>query len=273
MKFPNPLSRRWWFPTLFVIAGVYVLIRLGFWQLDRLEQRREFNQYVAARWDQEPFDLTNNPLPTDLSELGYRRVKLTGTFDYANQIVLKNQFRNDAPGVNLVTPLRLSDGRSVLVARGWVPLSASTPEAWPQYEEPTDGPIVGLIQASQLLPGSTPPTEPQTEWFRLDIEAIQQQVPYPLMPAFFKQLPEPGRGYAALPYRDIPFEISEGSHLNYAIQWFIFALILGFGYIQYLLYSERRTQRLQDPVPAFVQPEALTTETVSPVSEAKNMGV
>ncbi len=271
MKFPNPLSRRWWFPTLFVIAGVYVLIRLGFWQLDRLEQRRELNQYIVSRWDQEPFDLNNNPLPADLSELGYRRVQLTGDFDYANQIVLKNQFRNDAPGVNLVTPLRLADGRAILVARGWVPLSGATPDTWPQYEETSDGPIVGMIQASQLLPGSTPPTEPQTEWFRLDIDAIQQQMPYQLMPGFFKQLPEPGRGYAALPYRDIPFEISEGNHLNYAIQWFIFSAILGFGYIQYLIYSERRTQRLRNPAPA--QPEALVAETVNTTPETENVGV
>jgi surfeit locus 1 family protein len=229
-----------------VIAGVFFLIRLGLWQLDRLEQRRDFNQFVAARWDQAPYDLTTNQLPGDLSALEYRRVQLVGELDYANQIALKNQFRNDAPGVNLVTPLILPDGRAVLVARGWVPLSASAPAEWPQFEEPLGAPIIGMIQESQLLPGATPPTEPQTEWFRIDIEAIQQQMPYELLPVFVTQLPEPGRSYTTLPNREIPFEITEGSHFSYALQWFIFAAILGFGYIQFLIYSERRAQQ-----PAF----------------------
>jgi len=271
VKFPNPLNRRWWFPTLFVIAGVFFLVRLGLWQLDRLDQRREFNQFVAARWDDEPYDLTNNQLPTDLSELEYRRVQLTGELDYTNQIALKNQFRSDAPGVNLVTPLLLPDGRAILVARGWVPLSSSSPADWPQFEEPTDEPIIGMIQKSQLLEGAKPPTEAQIEWFRIDIEAIQQQMPYELLPVFVTQLPEPGRSYTALPNRAIPFEISEGNHFSYALQWFIFAAILGFGYIQYLSYSERRIQQLADIASAPDSPTDVDADSEpTPVAAAKS---
>lgn len=246
MKVPNPFSRRWWLPTLLVIAGVYVLIQLGTWQLDRLEQRRDFNQYVASRWDQAPYDLAENNLPADLSELEYRRVQLEGNYDYANQIVLKNQIENDAPGVNLVTPLVFDDGRAVLVARGWVPLSDSTPDRWAQFEAPADEPIIGMIQESQILPGSQPPTEPQTEWFRVDVEAIEQQLPYELLPVFVWQLPEPGRSINELPYRKIPFAITEGNHFSYALQWFMFAAILGFGYIQYMVYYDRRSRQIED---------------------------
>ena len=51
------VGRRWWWVTLLAIAGVAVLIRLGFWQLDRLEQRRAYNHHVWSRWTQEPYDL------------------------------------------------------------------------------------------------------------------------------------------------------------------------------------------------------------------------
>jgi surfeit locus 1 family protein len=243
VKIPNPLNRKWWFPTLFVIAGVYVLIQLGFWQLDRLEQRRTYNQYVASRWDQAPYDLDANPLPAELSELEYRRVQLAGEFDYEHQIALKNQFYGGASGVNLVAPLRLPDGRAILVARGWVPLSQSAADQWPQFNAPADEPIVGMIQESQTLAGAKPPTAPQTEWFRIDIDAIQQQIPYELLPVFVTQLPAPGRAYDTLPAREIPFEITEGNHFGYAMQWFSFALIFGVGYIQYMLYTERRARR------------------------------
>ena len=63
-------NRRWWWTTLLVIAGVAVLIRLGFWQLDRLDQRRAFNAYVAERWNQAPFDVNQHAIPADLSKLG-----------------------------------------------------------------------------------------------------------------------------------------------------------------------------------------------------------
>lgn len=240
------LSRRWWYVTLFVVAGVYVLARLGFWQLDRLEERRAFNELVAARWDQEPFNLNDSTLPTNLDDVGYRRIVATGAFDYGNQVALKNQNRDSGPGVKLITPLLLPDGQAILVVRGWIPYSQAKPEQWPQFNEATgDAAIVGMLQKSQVLPGATAPDGPQTEWFRVDIEAIQRQMPYQLLPVFLLQLPEPGRGYDALPYREIPFEITEGNHFSYALQWFMFAAILGGGYLPYIAYQEKRRERVQ----------------------------
>lgn len=239
-------SRRWWYVTIFVILGVIFLARLGLWQLERLEERRAFNQLVASRWDQEPFNLNESALPTNLDEIGYRRVAAVGAFDYAHQVALKNQNRESAPGVKLVTPLLLPNGQAILVVRGWIPYSESQPEQWPQFNEVTDeAAIVGMLQKSQVLPGAAVPEGPQTEWFRVDIEAIQHQMPYQLLPVFLLQLPEPGRGYEALPYRDVPFEITEGNHFSYALQWFMFAVILGGGYLPYIAYQEKRRERTQ----------------------------
>ncbi len=239
-------NRQWWFVTLVVILAVVFLARLGFWQLDRLEERRAFNQLVATRWDQTPFDLNQEPLPADLETLGYRRVQLTGVFDYANQVALKNQNRDSAPGLGLVTPLILADGRTILVSRGWIPLDQAAPEQWSQFNEATgETTVVGMLQESQLLPGAKPPDSPQSEWFRVDIDAIQQQMPYALMPIFLAQLPEPGREYVDLPYRAVPFELSEGNHFSYALQWFLFAIVLAGGYLPYIHYQEQRRQRLK----------------------------
>ncbi len=245
----KPFSRRWVIPTILVIAGMVFLARLGFWQLDRLEQRRAFNVQVANQWRQEPFDVNRNELPAELSDLEYRRVVATGAFDYGRQVVLSNQTRSGSPGVVLVTPLVLDDGRAVLVARGWVPFAQSTPEFWPQYEEPAGAPVVGLLQESQLLPsGEAPPVppEPQQEWYQINVDAIQAQMPYELLPVFILQLPEEGRPYDALPFREEPLQLTEGNHLSYAVQWFTFAAILGFGYLQFIRYHERREQRLKE---------------------------
>lgn len=64
-------NRKWWWVTLLVIARRVVMARLGVWQIDRLHERRAFNTMVAERWRQEPYDLTQQALPTDLSELEF----------------------------------------------------------------------------------------------------------------------------------------------------------------------------------------------------------
>lgn len=240
-------SRRWWLATLLVIAGVAFLIRLGFWQLDRLEQRRDFNATVASRWQQEPFDLVTEGLPGDLADLEYRRIEIDGTFDYDNQILLKERPRDGAPGMVVVTPLVLEDGRAILVARGWVPYHLSAPEHWPELEESSDKPVIGLIQESQLLPsGASPavPDAPQTEWFLLNIDAVQPQMPYELYPVFVLQLPDAEGPNTQYPIRDEPIRLDEGNHFSYAIQWFMFAGILGVGYILLIRYQEARRLRL-----------------------------
>lgn len=240
-------NRKWWGVTLLVIAGCFVLVRLGLWQFDRLDQRRAFNAHVAERWREEPLPLTAAALPPSLEELEYRRVSVEGTYDYENQIVLTNQPRGNTSGVILVTPLVMEDGKAVLVARGWIPYTESTPDAIGRFDEEAVAPIVGLIQETQLYPGGQAvpvPASAQREWYYLNIDAIQPQMPYELLPVFVLQLPEEGRSAATLPFRQEPLTLDEGSHFSYAIQWLMFAVILGFGYIQYVRFSERRARRI-----------------------------
>ena len=73
---------------------------------------------------------------------------------------------------------------------------------------------------------------PQKEWYRVDVAAIEQQMPYELLPFYILQAPE---GNGELPFRSEPqIDLSESSHLGYAFQWFIFSLGLGIGYVLYV---------------------------------------
>lgn len=242
------LNRKWRWVTLFVLAGMTFLVWLGLWQLDRLQQRRAYNALLAERWNSEPFDLNTTALPEDVDQLGYRRVKAQGTFDYEQQLVLTNQTTPQGEvGVILVTPLLLDADTAILVARGWIPYDQSKPEFWPQFKETPDAPVVGILKGSQTIAEAPIPAQPQQEWHRIDIPVIQHQLSYKLLPVFLLQLPEPGRSATQLPRREIPEELqlSEGNHVSYAIQWFLFAVILGFMYIQLVRQQEMRTQRLQ----------------------------
>ena len=203
--FGKLFNRRWWIMTLCVIAGVFVLVRLGIWQLHRRDEKRALNTMLVQRWQMAPFNVNQETLPSDLTALQFRHVQATGKFDYAHQIVMKNATRNDAPGVNLITPLILADKRAILVARGLSPIDQSTPAKWAQFNEKADGAVVGLIEDSQVFPEGTKPTvspqAPLKEWWRVDIDAIQPQMHINILPGFILMLPEPGAKLDTLPLR------------------------------------------------------------------------
>ena len=75
-------SRKWIFFTILVVLGMIGLVRLGFWQLDRMQQKVAYNTTLAERWRLEPYDLNTQALPADRTELAYRRIQAAGEFDY-----------------------------------------------------------------------------------------------------------------------------------------------------------------------------------------------
>jgi surfeit locus 1 family protein len=241
-------SRRWLLATVLVVIGVAVNIRLGIWQLDRLEQRRAFNSRVLAQIDQPVLDLTNESLDQDLAGMEYRQVIVTGVYDLEHEVALRNQVSGSRPGVHLLTPLKISDSdQSVLVNRGWVPIENGDFESWASYPESGTVTVHGVIRASQDKPDygrrSDPVPaigeEPLKAWYFANVEGISQQVPYPLLPVYVQQAPDPTWG--ELPYRSQPeLDLSEGPHQSYAIQWFTFAVILGLGYPFFIRRQERK---------------------------------
>ena len=87
-------SRKWWVATLLVVVGTGVLIRLGIWQLDRLEQRRAFNAQVESAQAQSVLDL-NIEQPADIDTMEWRSVQIFGRYDFENQVAIRNQYYGD----------------------------------------------------------------------------------------------------------------------------------------------------------------------------------
>ena len=82
-------QRKWLIPTLLVLAGTALCIRLGIWQLDRLEQRRAFNAHFESARAQLALDL-NQGQPENITEMEWRSVKVTGEYDFSNQVAVRN---------------------------------------------------------------------------------------------------------------------------------------------------------------------------------------
>jgi surfeit locus 1 family protein len=235
MLLPRFFSRRWWFATLLVIAAVAVMIRLGIWQLDRLEQRRGFNAQVESARVQPVLDL-NETQPWDIARMEWRAVQLVGKYDFANQVAIRNQYYASQYGYHLMTPLR-SQGTAVLVDRGWIPADGnSTPADWRKYDELGEVTVSGQIRLGQGKPalggiadalpsdGSKLPV-----WNNADIEQIARQLPYPILAVYIQEKPHPADTEPPIPFQP-ELELTEGPHFGYALQWFTFATILFVGY-------------------------------------------
>lgn len=234
-------SRQWLLATVLVLTGAAVCVRLGIWQLDRLEQRRAFNSHVEEMWTAEPVTLTGQS-SLDLTAMEYRAVTVSGTYDFEAQIVLRNRYFQNQYGYHLLTPLIMDDRSAVLVDRGWIPADGNDlPVDWRKYDQPGQVTIQGQIRLGQTEPdlGGVPdptlaPGQTKLEfWNIVNLERIQTQVPYPLLPVFVQPDVDPNDLEPPIPYQP-EIELTEGPHFGYALQWFTFATILVFGYPFYV---------------------------------------
>ena len=246
-------SRRWWWTTLLVLAGIAVAIRLGFWQLKRHADRQATISQLQTTLAMPVLDLNLRPLPPDLGAMEYRQVTATGEYDFAHQVALRNQVRNRMlgtdPGFTLLTPLIFADGQAVVVQRGWVPLDYNSPESWRQFDEPGRIQLQGVIRLSleegelgnSLLDPTLSPGESRLEfWNFVNLDRLQDQIPYPILSVYIQQAPGPNT--ESLPYRQIEQpDLDPGAHVGFALQWFFYAGLLLFGYPVWLTRQKTKS--------------------------------
>lgn len=201
---------------LAILVGLVVAAgctRLGIWQLHRLGERRALNARLEARLALPALELESGVLKPPPDSLAYRRAIAHGVFAFADQVVEGGRSFQGAPGVHVVTPLRLPDGTGVLVVRGW----SYAPDAFTAdlaaLTEPESTTVTGV-----LLPPSG--------WGGVHPESLA--VGYPLLPLLLRRVePVPGQPRAL---RAVPLPPrSDGPHLSYAVQWFAFAGIAAVG--------------------------------------------
>ncbi len=237
-------KRRWILTTLLVLFAAAVMIRLGIWQLDRLAGKRAAIAQAQAALASPPIPITGaeNDPSSSLDAQAYRdrSASAKGAYDFDHEILLKNKFYGNQPGYHLLTPLRIegSEG-AVLVDRGWISLDDAAPEKLTRFHEPGAQTISGRIEPEDRRPDDAElPTAAEREWYRIDIAGVQKQTPYPLLPFYIALTPS--EDFPGPPLRNPPEIImDEGPHLGYAIQWFLFAIVVPIVYVFQVRKMER----------------------------------
>ncbi|GAA3548945.1 SURF1-like protein [Aeromicrobium flavum] len=203
---------------------------LGGWQYDRWEQRKADNAVVRANLDADPAPVSDVVTGGWDPDLEYRSVTATGTFDPAHELTVRFAHRDGRPGVQVVTPLRLTDGSVVLVDRGWLggPRNGEAPEDVP---DAPSGPVTvtGWLQpASTADRAATTPRDGQ-------VRAVNGA----RWTEFLGTEPLPGFIAMTSPEQDglegpVDPDLGTGPHLFYAIQWYFFLGLALFGYVWFV---------------------------------------
>jgi surfeit locus 1 family protein len=237
----------WIIRHVLVAALILTMVNLGMWQLRRLDERQAHLDLLRAR-QEAPVAEVRDVVPLD-AEVGdeavraveYRSVTATGEYDPSGGVLVVNRTYEGTPGAWVVTPLVLGDGTAVAVNRGFV---GFTREGELVAPDPPEGEVSvsGLVFRSEVR-GRFGPTDPGDgvldTMARVDLDRLDEQVPYDLLPAYVQLLssvpPEPGANPTAM-LETPPLvalgapDLAGGPHLSYAVQWFIFSAIALIGY-------------------------------------------
>ncbi|MDA9600538.1 SURF1 family protein [Nitrosomonadales bacterium] len=110
------------FPTLIFAITFCGFIVLGFWQIDRADQKNVLNSNYTDRQQEATIVLDKNNIMDEKSSLLWRKVEFEGSFLNKQNIILDNQIFNQIAGFNIITPFKINGSNSiVLVNRGWHP--------------------------------------------------------------------------------------------------------------------------------------------------------
>lgn len=204
-----------------LVGGLFM--RLGFWQIQRAEQKKHMLQADAALAIKAPITWqAQNTLP-----LQYQRLKVSGHY-LPEVFLLDNQHQNHEFGYDVLSPLQLNDGSVVLIDRGWI-AGDKMRRSFPEIITPTN---FLQLQGSAYFPS-------KNQWVlgaeiekkaaqltiieKIDAKTVSQILQKKVYPFIIRLDKEDAHGFVRLwPIVSMPPQ----RHLAYAWQWFAMAFVI-----------------------------------------------
>ena len=211
--------------------------RLGWWQLDRAQQKLDLQARISARGSLPPLPQTHLPRSeADAAEQHYRPLQLRGRWLTERTVYLDNRQMGARQGFFVLTPLLLAPGDAVMVQRGWMPRDFNDRgRLMPLPVQPGEVLLAGRLAPPPARLLQLTGAEQGTIRQNLDLAGYAREIGVPLRPWSVQQL-QPTRAAdadARLPddglLRQWPaVALDVGKHHGYAFQWFaLCALVLG----------------------------------------------
>lgn len=233
-------------PTVFTIPAVLVLLALGTWQLQRMQWKEAQITERVERTTSAPVPLPRGAdlAPEERAAIEYRRAVVTGTFLHDREMYLAARSMRGNPGYQVVTPFRLAEPGSgaghVLINRGWIPIDRKDPATRQPGLIEGEVAVDGIIRLEGRPGWMVPDNQPEDNiWFWVDL---------PAMAAYADLAGDVAPVYLDAGEAEIPGTYPLGGqtriqlpndHLQYALTWYSLAVAL---VVIYFVYHRRKPE-------------------------------
>jgi len=219
------MSYRLLVPSILILATMAFLVSLGFWQLDRADQKRTIEASIQKA-NTGVVELIVNQ--NELLNKEYYEVRLQGSYVSDKQFIYDNQIVDQASGYYVLTPFVLTgQSNAIMINRGFIP--------WNGRRDQLDDIAVDSafrevkIQVSRPIKRIELKTSDISNQFPVLIQAIDFDVIEEISSTSFVDViglldPSSDDGFVR---KWEPYTGSIEKHIGYAIQWFLMALVLG----------------------------------------------
>ena len=213
-----------WPLCVFVLVFLPLLVSLGFWQLERAEEKRTLQERIDQGREKPAIALNDMPRDRDVA---WRQIRLRGQFDVEHLWLLDNRTRDGRPGVEVLQPFRDEQtDQWVIINRGWMP-----------WRDRSERPAVSTPEQTVTLtaevlpePGrgfELPDGSERSGWPKLIVRVNPSQLYEQLGlkdPGWIARLTDSGPGALRLDWPALP--MTAAKHVGYAVQWFALATAL-----------------------------------------------
>jgi len=205
-------------PFIVFVLAFALLVRLGVWQIDRWGEKTELLKQYEININ---ISLSEDGLEQDILESNYKKLSITGVWVPKDMFFLDMRKHKGISGMQVVMPMLLSNGKKVLINRGWVKHTLGNKDN-PIIKTPINKQnISGIIRSANKSYFMTNDESSKRKMF-VDIEMLTEN-DNNLFPGIVIQVggEEDGliRDWQKPNFRP-------AMHLGYAIMWFAFAIIL-----------------------------------------------
>ena len=219
------MSFRFLVPSILILATMAFLVSLGFWQLDRADQKRTIEASIQKA-NTGVVELIVNQ--NELLNKEYYEVRLQGSYISDKQFIYDNQIVDQASGYYVLTPFVLTgQSNAIMINRGFIP--------WNGRRDQLADIAVGSafreikVQVSKPIKRIELKTSDINNQFPVLIQAIDFDVIEEISSTSFVDViglldPSSDDGFVR---KWEPYTGSIEKHIGYAIQWFLMALVLG----------------------------------------------
>ena len=217
---------RFFIPAALIIATLALLISLGFWQLDRADEKRAIEDQIASANSDDVEIVASTEF---LKEKEYYHVRLQGSYIDDKQFIYDNQIVDQISGYYVLTPLVLKgDSKAVLINRGFIPWNGrrdkladiDIADKLTEVKVQISKPVKRMELEASELTGDFPVLIQA-----LDLDEMSTIASLDFASVIGLLSPESDNGFVR---QWEPYTGSIERHIGYAIQWFLMALVLAF---------------------------------------------